>query len=178
MKTTAFRLILLFQIFPLFCFAQKNAGLKALLNKNAEFIFPQTPDKISAILGVKTIFYEDANEQPYAKWLTRSGLELYCSLGDDKSIEEMFFIIPEDQPIEVEGLPFNLVMNRTTPQQSTLKFSRYKIKKEKLGEDGEYPGGMKLFFKRGDRFITLLFDRKNLLKFLSITNEIIGSSVN
>ena len=156
MKTTAFRLILLFQILPLFSFAQKNAGLKTLLNKNAEFIFPQTPDKISAILGVKTVFYEDANDQPYAKWLTKSGLELYCSLWEDKSITEMFFIIANDQPIEVEGLPFNLVMNRTTPQQSALKFSRYKIKKEKLDEDGEYPGGIRLVFKKGDRFITLL----------------------
>ena len=178
MKTTAFRLTLLFQLLALFSFAQKNAGLKTLLNKNSEFIFPQTADKISAILGVKTVFYEDANEEPYAKWLTTSGLELYCSLGEDKSITEMFFIIADDQPIEVEGLPFNLVMNRTTPQQSALKFSRYKIKKEKLDEDGEYPGGIRLFFKKGDRFITLLFDRKNLLKFLSITNEIIGSSVN
>lgn len=178
MKTTAFRLILLFQIFPLFSFAQKNAGLKTLLNKNAEFIFPQTPDKISAILGVKTVFYEDANELPYAKWLTKSGLELYCSLWEDNSITEMFFIITDDQPIQVEGLPFNLVMNRTTPQQCTLKFSRYKINKEKLDEGSEYPGGIRLVFKKGDRFITLLFDKKNLLKFLSITNEIIGSAVN
>jgi hypothetical protein len=178
MKTTAFRLTLLFQLLALFSFAQKNAGLKALLTNNSEFIFPQTPDKISAILGVKTVFYEDANEQPYAKWLTKSGLELYCSLGEDKSITEMFFIVAEDQPVEIEGLPFNLVMNRTSPQQSTLKFSRYKIKKEKLDEDSQYPGGIRLFFKKGERFITLLFDRKNLLKFLSITNEIIGSSVN
>ncbi|QDW24679.1 hypothetical protein FFJ24_007560 [Pedobacter sp. KBS0701] len=178
MKTTAFRLTLLFQLFALFSFAQKNAGLKTLLNKNSEFIFPQTPDKISAILGVKTVFYEDANEQPYAKWQTTSGLELYCSLGEDKSITEMFFNIADDQPIEVEGMPFNLVMNKTTPQQSALKFSRYKIKKEKLDEDGEYPGGIRLFFKKDDHFITLLFDKKNLLKFLSITNEIIGSSVN
>lgn len=178
MKTTAFRLILLLQLSPLFSFAQKDAGLKTLLNKNAEFIFPQTPDKISAILGVKTVFYEDANEQPYAKWLTKSGLELYCSLWEDNSITEMFFIITDDQPIEVEGLPFNLVINRTTPQQCTLKFNRYKIKKEKLDEGSEYPGGIRLFFKKGDRFITLLFDKKNLLKFLSITNEIIGSAVN
>jgi len=178
MRTIACRLTLLFQLLALFSFAQKNAGLNTLLNKNQEFIFPQTPEKISAILGVKTVFYEDANEQPYAKWLSQSGLELYCSLREDKSITEMFFIVADDQPVEVEGLPFNLVMNRTTPQQSILKFSRYKIKKEKLDEDGEYPGGMRLYFKKGDRFITLLFDRKNRLKFLSITNEIISSSVN
>ena len=127
---------------------------------------------------MKAVFYEDANDDAYAKWLTKSGLELYCSLGEDKSITEMFFIVAEDQPVEIEGLPFNLVMNRTSPQQSTLKFSRYKIKKEKLDEDSQYPGGIRLFFKKGERFITLLFDRKNLLKFLSITNEIIGSSVN
>lgn len=178
MNTVAYRLILFFQFLALFSFAQQNAELNTLLNKNQEFIFPQTPKKISAILGVKTVFYEDANEQPYAKWLSKSGLELYCSLKEDRTIDEMFFIIKDDRPIVVEGLPFNLVMNRTTLQQSMLKFSKYKIKKEKLDECYEYPGGTRLFFKKGDRFITLLFDSKNLLKFLSITNEIIGSAVN
>ncbi|WP_412468681.1 hypothetical protein [Pedobacter sp. KLB.chiD] len=178
MKTSVSRLILLFQFLALISYAQKNAGFKTLLNKNQEFIFPQTPERVSAILGVKTVFYEDANEQPYAKWLTKSGLELYCSLGEDKSITEMFFDIPEDQPIVVAGLPFNLVMNGTTPKQGMLKFSRYKIRQEKLGDDSLYPGGLRLSFKKGDRFITLLFDRNNLLKFLSITNEIVGSYVN
>jgi len=178
MKTTAFRLTLIFQLLTLFSFAQKNAQLKALLNKNSDFVFPQTPDRVSAALGVKTIFYEDANEQPYAKWITKSGLELYCSLGEDKNINEMFFIIPEENFTEVGGLPFNLVMNRTTPEQSAIKFSRYKVKKEKLGEDGQFPGGRRLTFKKENRFITLLFDRKNLLKFLSITTELIDPSVN
>lgn len=178
MKAIAYSLTLLFQFSALFSFAQQKANLKTLLNKNQEFIFPQTPEKISAILGVKTVFYEDANEQPYAKWLSKSGLELYCSLKEDRSITEMFFDIPEDRPIVVAGLPFNLVMNGTTPQQIILKFSRYKIRKEKLDEDAEYPGGLRLFFKKGNHFITLLFDRKNLLKFLSITNEIIGPAVN
>lgn len=178
MNTIAYKFTLLFQLFSLFAFAQQKAGLKTLLNKNQEFIFPQTPEKISAILGVQTIFYEDANEQPYAKWLSKSGLELYCGLGEDKSITEMFFDIPEDRLIVVDGLPYNLTMNKTNPKESMLKFSRYKIKREKLDEDNQYPGGTRLFFKKGDRFITLLFDSKNLLKFLSITNEIIGSSVN
>lgn len=178
MNTSAYRLTFLFQFLALFSFAQQNAGLKTLLDKKQEFIFPQTPEKISAILGVKTVFYEDANEEPYASWLAKSGLELYCSLKEDKSIDEMFFNIKDDRTIVVEGLPFNLVMNRTTPQQIMLKFSRYKIMKEKLDEDAEYAGGIRLFFKKGDRFITLLFDRKNLLKFLSITNEIIGPAVN
>lgn len=90
----------------------------------------------------------------------------------------MFFDIPEDQAIVVNGLPYNLSMNKTSSRECMLKFSEYKITKEKLGDDSLYPGGLKLRFKKGDRFITLLFDRKNLLKFLSITNEIIGSSVN
>jgi len=178
MNTTAFRLSLLFQLLALFAFAQKNAGLKNLLNKNSEFVFPQTPDRVSAALGVKTIFSKDANEQPYANWATKFGLELYCSLGEDKNINEMFFIIPEENLTEVEGLPFNLVMNRTTPEQSAIKFSRYKIKKEKLGEDGQFPGGRRLTFKKENRFITLLFDRKNLLKFLSITTGLIDPAVN
>jgi hypothetical protein len=178
MSTTAYRITLLFQLLTLFSSAQQNAELKTLLNKNQEFIFPQTPEKISAILGVKTVFYEDANDETYASWLTKSGLELYCTVKEDKSIEEMFFNIAEDRLIVVEGLPFNLVMNSTTSQQAMLKFSKNKIKKEKIGEDSLYPGGMKLYFKNRDRYITLLFDRKNLLKSLSITIGLIGSSVN
>ncbi|MFC1223347.1 hypothetical protein ACFE6N_06025 [Pedobacter sp. BG31] len=178
MKTIAYKLTLFFQLLSLFSFAQQNAGLKTLLNKNQEFIFPQTPEKISAALGVKAVFYEDANDDAYAKWLTKSGLELYCNLKEDKTITEMFFIVADDQPIEVAGLPFNLVMNKTSPQESMLKFSKYKIRKEKLGEGSLYPRGLKLYFKKSDRFITLLFDSKNLLKCLSITKELIDSSVN
>ena len=127
---------------------------------------------------MKAVFYEDANDDAYAKWLTKSGLELYCNLKEDKTITEMFFIVADDQPIEVAGLPFNLVMNKTSPQESMLKFSKYKIRKEKLGEGSLYPRGLKLYFKKSDRFITLLFDRKNLLKSLSITIGLIGSSIN
>ncbi|MEH3112477.1 hypothetical protein [Pedobacter terrae] len=178
MRTIAYKFTLLFQLLSLFAFAQKNARLKTLLSKNQEFIFPQTPEKISAILGVKTVFYEDANEQPYAKWLSKSGLELYCGLQEDKSITEMFFDVPNDQLIVIEGLPYNLVMNKTSPQESMLKFSKYKIKKEKIGEDSLYPGGTKLYFKKGDRFITLFYDKKDLLKSLSITVGFTDSSVN
>ncbi|GGH03365.1 hypothetical protein [Pedobacter zeae] len=178
MKTIVFRLTLLFQLLAPFSFAQRNAGLKALLNKNSEFIFPQTPDKVSTALGVKTVFYEDANDQPYAKWVTKSGMELYSPLGEDKNINEIFFVIPEDIVVEVEDLPFNLVMNRTTSKQSAIKFRREKIRRENLGEDTMFPKGTKLSFKKGKRIITLMFDSKSLLKSLSITTDFIDASVN
>ena len=178
MKIKAFTVIIIFQLVTLVASAQKDAGLNILLNKNSEFIFPQTPDKISAILNTKTVFYEDANEEQYAKWLTKSGLELYCSLGKDKRINEMFFNIPDDKFLVISGLPFNLIMNKTTVQQGVIKFSNYKVKKEKLGEDSLFSGGAKLTFKKEKHYVTLLFDQKNLLKSLSITTDLIDPAAN
>lgn len=85
MKTTAFRLTLLFQLFALFSFAQKNAGLKTLLNKNSEFIFPQTPDKISAILGVKTVFMKMLTSSPMQSGKPHQGWNYTVALGKTKA---------------------------------------------------------------------------------------------
>lgn len=159
-------------------FAQNSAGLKSLLNKNADFIFPQTPEKIAAALHTKTIYYEDANEDQYAKWLTKSGLELYTSLGENNRIEEMYFDIADDKTIVVEDLPFHLALNKTTLKESMSKFSQYAAKKEDLSDGSTYPGGSKLTFKKGDRYATLLFDSKQLLRFLSITTALIDPAVN
>ncbi|WP_316801774.1 hypothetical protein [Pedobacter nototheniae] len=178
MKIKTFTFILFLQLLTLAALAQKNAGLNTLLNKNTEFIFPQTPDKISAALNAKTVFYEDANEEQYAKWLTKSGLELYCSLGKDKSINEMFFDIPDDKFLVVSGLPFGLSMNKTTLQQGVANFTKYKAKKVKLGDDSTFSGGTKLTFKKEKHYVTLLFDSKNLLKSLSITTELIDPAAN
>lgn len=178
MKIKALTVTVFFQLLTLLALAQKNADLNTLLNKNAEFILPQTPDKISSALKVKTVFYEDANEEEYAKWLTKSGLELYCSLGENKRINEMFFDIPDDKFLIVSGLPFNLTMNKTTVQQSIIKFSSYKVKKEKIGDDSSFSGGTRLSFKKDKHYVTLLFDNKNLLKYISITPYLIDAAAN
>lgn len=177
-KQRTFTLTLFFLLLSIVAFSQKNAGLNSLLNKNSEFIFPQTVNNISTVLKVKTIFYEDANEEKYAKWFTASGLELYCSLGKNKHINEMSFDIPDDKFLIIEGLPFGLSMNKTTLQESKGKFSKYGAKTQKLGEDSLFSGGSKLTFKKGNHYTTLLFDSKNLLKSLSITTELIDPAAN
>ncbi|WP_230038374.1 hypothetical protein [Chryseobacterium sp. Bi04] len=154
-------------------FSQKAEGLHSLLDKNSEFIFPQTTDKVSKALHAETVFYGDANDEKYAKWLTQSGLELYCSLGQNDVINEMFFDIPDDKVIIVEGLPFGLAMNKTTLQESKIKFSKYDAKVQKLGEDSSFSGGSKLIFKKGKYYTTLFFDDKNLLKFIGLTTELV-----
>ena len=83
-KPLTFILILFFQLVSITVFSQKTAVLNSLLDKNSEFIFPQTTDKISKALNMKPVFYEDANGEKYAKWPTKTGLELYCSLGKTK----------------------------------------------------------------------------------------------
>lgn len=159
-------------------FSQKTAGLHSLLDKNSEFIFPQTPDKISTALQAKTIFYEDTNEEKYAKWMTKSGVELYSSLGRNNIIDEMFFDIPDDQFLIVEGLPYNLTVNKTTLQESQARFKTYGADTQKLGEDSLFSGGSKLTFKKGKHYTTLVFDSKNLLKSISITPELVDPAAN
>lgn len=180
MKMKSFTLILtlVFQLISINAFSQKSAGLNSLLNKDSEFIFPQTTDKISKVLRAETVFYEDANEEKYAKWLTPSGLELYSNLGKNNTVNEIFFDIPDNKFLIVEGLPFGLAMNKTTLQESKTKFSKHGVKVQKLGDDSEYSGGSKLTFKKGTRYATLLFDNKNLLKFVSITKELIDPAAN
>ncbi|MEO5912227.1 MAG: hypothetical protein ABIP95_15170 [Pelobium sp.] len=178
MKIKTLTVTVLFQLLTLAALAQKNAGLSTLLNKNSEFIFPQTPDKISAALNAKAIFYEDANEEQYARWLTKSGLQLYCSLGENERINEMSFDVPDDKFVIVAGLPFGLTMNKTTVQQCMTKFSSFNVKKEKLGEESVFIGGAKLTFKNKNNYCTMLFDNKSLLKFLSFTPYLIDPVAN
>jgi len=178
MKNKAIVAVIFLQFLALVVFAQKNSGLGALLNKKSEFIFPQTADKVSAALNVKAVFYEDANEEKYAKWLCNTGLELYCTLGENKRIDDMSFDIAEDKFVVVSGLPYNLTMNKSTVEQCVAKFKNSKIKKEKLGDDSSFSGGTKLTFKQEKHYVTLLFDQENLLKFLSITPDLIDPAAN
>ncbi|KQT33885.1 hypothetical protein ASG22_17445 [Chryseobacterium sp. Leaf405] len=178
MKPLTLIVALIFQLISLNVFSQKHSHLNSLLNKNSEFIFPQTPDKISKVLRAKAVFYEDANDEKYAKWLTKSGLELYCSIGKNNVISEMFFDIPDDKFVIAEGLPFGLAINKTTLQESKVKFSKYGAKVEKLNDDSMYSGGSKLIFKKGEHYSTLLFDNKNILKSLGITKELIDPAAN
>ncbi|MDN3693589.1 hypothetical protein QWZ06_15485 [Chryseobacterium tructae] len=159
-------------------FSQKTADLNSLLDKNSEFIFPQTTDKISKALHTETVFYEDANDEKYAKWITKSGLGLYSGLGKNNAVNEMFFEVPDGQSLIVGGLPYGLVMNKTTLEEAKAKFKKYGAKAQKLGDDSEFPEGSELVFKRGKHYSTLFFDDKNLLKSLRITTELINQAVN
>jgi len=167
-----------FLLLTLSAFSQNNAGLNSLLNKNSEFIFPQTAQKIETALNTKTIYYEDANEEKYAKWLTKSGLELYASLGKNNAINEIFFDIPDDKPLIVTGLPFDLGINKTTLEESTAKFSKYAAKKQKMEAGSTFPDGTRLTFKKGKHYATLIFDSNDLLRFLGLTTELIAAGVN
>ena len=175
-KTLTLNMFLLLLTFS--AFSQNTAGINSLLDKNSEFIFPQTVQKIEAALNTKTVYYEDANEEKYAKWLTKSGLELYTSLGKNNAINEIFFDIPEDKPLIVAGLPFNLVMNKTTLEESKAKFNEYTVKIQRMEEGNTFPRGSKLTFKRGKHYATLTFDSNNLLRFLSLTTELVQPGVN
>lgn len=171
-------LTIIFQLCSITAFSQKTAGLNSLLDKNSEFVFPQTTEKISKILHVKTVFYEDANDQKYAKWITKSGLELYCSLGKNDVVNEMFFDIPDDKVLVVENLPYGLALNKSTLQEAKGRFSRYGAQSQTLGKGSMYPDGAQLTFKKGKYYTTLLFDNKNLLRSVGITTELVDPEVN
>jgi hypothetical protein len=180
MHTKPFNFIvtIFFLVISVTAFSQKTAALGSLLDKNSEFIFPQTPDKISKALNVKAVFYEDANEEKYAKWPMKTGLELYCSLSKDTIVNEMFFVASDNKAVIVEGLPFGLVLNKSTLQDSKTKFGKYNAKTQKSGAGSEFPGGSKLVFKKGKHYTTLFFDSKNLLKSLSLTPALIDPAAN
>ncbi|WP_160139600.1 hypothetical protein [Chryseobacterium sp. c4a] len=171
-------LAVILQFISFTAFSQKKVDLNSLLDKNSEFIFPQTTDKISKALHTETVFYEDANEEKYAKWITEAGLGLYSGLGKNNTINEMFFEIPDGQPLIIEGLPYSLVLNKTTLEEAKAKFKKYGAKVQKLDNNSEFPGGSELIFKREKHYSTLFFDNKNLLKSLRITTELMSQAVN
>lgn len=171
-------LALVFQLISVTAFSQKRVELKTLVNKESEFVLPQTVEKITTILNTDASYYENANGERYARWLTKSGLELYTALGKNDSVDEIFFDIPDDKPVVVAGLPYGLTLNKTTLQESKTKFAKYGAKDEKLGMDSEFEGGSKLIFKKGKHYATLLFDGKNLLKSIGITKELIDPAAN
>ncbi|GGE53827.1 hypothetical protein EV200_102479 [Pedobacter psychrotolerans] len=68
----------------------------------------------------------------------------------------------------ISGLPFNLVLNKTTIDEAMAKFKKYNVKKSKLSDGSFYSNGTKLLFKKGSHYITLSYNDQNLLKSLSI----------
>lgn len=174
MKPKAFALVILFQLLLATTFAQKNAGLGTLLNKNAEFIFPQTTEKISHALNVKAVVTENENDGAQnVEWITKSGLGVYTTIGDQKAINEIWFSVPDDKFLIVSGLPYNLILNKTTVQETLAKFNKYKVKKTKPNLYGTLEGGTKLEVKIGARYVTLFFDSKNVLNSLYILRSFI-----
>ncbi len=169
MKIKVLTLIILSQLLFLTTYAQKDAGIGMLLNKNAEFIFPQTADKISAALNVKAKITDNENDgERYAEWITKSGLGVYTTIGNKNMINEIWFDIPEDKFLIISGLPYHLTLNQTTVQETLVKFKKNKVKKTTPEMYDALKGGTKLEVKVGNRYVTLLFDRKNLLKSVSI----------
>lgn len=177
-KPLTVALTVFLQLISFTAFSQQNADLNSLLDKNSEFIFPQTTDKISKALQTETVLYEDANEEKYAKWITKSGLGLYSGIGKDNMINEMFFEIPDGKTLIVGGLPYGLVVNKTTLGEADAKFKKFGGKVQKLSADSEFPGGSELMFKRGKHYSSLFFDDKNILKSLRITTELINPAAN
>jgi len=174
MKAKAFALVILFQLLLATTFAQKSAELGALLNKNAEFIFPQTTEKIAAVLGVKTIIRNNENDgERYAEWITPSGLGVYTNVDYKNTVKEIWFSIPDDKFLIVSGLPYNLILNKTTVQETLVKFSKYKVKKTKPNLYSTLEGGTKLEAKIGERYVTLFFDSKNVLNSIYILRSFI-----
>jgi len=108
----------------------------------------------------------------------KTGLELYCGLGKDNAVNEMFFAASDNKSLVVEGLPFGLVLNKSTLQDSKTRFTKYNAKTQKLGADSEFPDGSKLVFKKGKHYATLFFDNKNLLKSLGLTPTLIDPAAN
>lgn len=169
MKIKALTLLFVFQFIIIATFAQKSAGLGSLLNKNAEFIFPQTTEKIDAALNVKAVISDnEADGERYAEWITKAGLGIYTTVGNKQAVNEIWFGIPDDKFVVISGLPYNLTLNKTTVQEALAKFNKYKVKKTKPDFYGALEGGTKLEVKIGDRYITMFFNQKNTLNSLYI----------
>ena len=155
----------------LFCniaIAQKDAGIKKLLNKEAEFILPQTHQTITTTVKVKPSIKKDEVQGTVYEWSTPSGLIITSYTVNDKVVD-VFFTVKNDNAV-ISGLPYQLIFNKTEVTDCEKKFASFELYTKGYVDIGNGTTEYKLVYKKDDRFIYFFFNQKGLLKGISLTD--------
>lgn len=165
MKTS---LIVLSLFFGLNAIAQKDAGIKTLLDSKSAFVFPQTVQKITAVAKVKPGIKKNEVYGTEHEWTTPSGLVI-TAYTDNNTISDIFLSAKNDAAI-VSGLPYDLVFNKTEIADCEKKFTGYVLYNKGYVDTGNGKTEYKLVYQKNDLYIYLVFDKKGLLKGISLTH--------
>ncbi len=163
MKITFFLTITL--LITLSIFAQKDAGVKTLLDKNGAIQFPIAVNSITKKLNTTPTITNDelADGDVYA-WELKSGLSIHTLVNKEGVKKAEDISMASKSKKKLTGLPYDLAFYITTLQQCKTKFKAYSPKTTNLYDaepDGKH-SGYRMTFKRGSRYFFLVFDGDKL----------------
>lgn len=162
------------------CLAQKDAGVRFLLNKYGGFNLPVPASWITQKLKTSPSISKDelAGIDVYT-WTLKSGLKIVSMVENTKAkanTKDIYFHGDSSKTV-LSGLPLGLTLYGSTLKQCLAKFKRYKPVKTELWDDTEFwtgdktttpPNGYRLSFRdKGGLYYHLYFDEQ-LLKSITI----------
>jgi hypothetical protein len=148
-------------------FAQVDAGLKGLLSPGGDIKFPMSIKETSKKLNCKAIIIADSIMGDDCQWELKSGILLATQQDFDNTFN--FLNITSDSNKEIAGLPYGLVLRKSTLGECVNKFKAYKPKKTKLTSIEDKSTSYNLLFKKGKVYVLLSFDNKNKLSEMRVS---------
>ena len=132
----------------------KQIGLEKFLDADKKIILPTTAGKFTETLGTEPDTKDDPNTKRgfYFSWMTDEEVEItFVELKDDN--QYVGFSCHSDD--EIGGLPYDLVFNNTTLEESLRNFKKFDASWHQVAEeDNNY---FLLSFKDKNRYVYLYF---------------------
>jgi hypothetical protein len=149
-------------------FAQIDAGLKGLLTPTGEIKFPLSIKEASKKLNSKAIIITDTIMGDRCQWELKSGLVLATQQDFDNTFN--FLNLTTDSNNEIAGLPYGLILHKSTLTECVTKFKAYKPKKTKFNSIEDESVANTLLFKKGKIYVLLSFNNKNKLSEMRVSS--------
>jgi hypothetical protein len=157
----------LFLFFSITAIAQKDAGIKKLLDSKSEFIIPQTVQKITAAVKVKPSIKKGEVLGTEYEWTTPA--VVITTYTDNNNVTDIF-LSPKNDTAIVSGLPYNLIFNKTEVTDCEKKFTGYSLYHKGYVDIGNGKTEYKLVYQKSDLYFYFIFNQKGLLKSISVTH--------
>ncbi len=168
MRRFILSMLLMTGLFTQDCFAQKDAGIKALLSPEGELVMPVKIATVSAKIKIKPKVTHDETMGDDYVWKTASGLVMGTVPDVDRGC--VYFNLTADKGQILSGLPYGLVINSTTLKDCKALFKSNITGSTQLYsmDNTKEKGGFLLKIKKGKYYAHLLFNKQNILEEIDI----------
>ncbi len=157
-------------LFILWCFYStvsysQNEEINNILTSKGDIKLPTSVPKLNSAFGVNPNIEEDDIHGNLYMWNLINGVVL-STIPENNNIRWLNIKVKGNQIIN--GMPYGLILNKTTLESSMTQFNMYSPQKIQLYEDGK-PNGFWVKFKKGNQFIYLTF-KSLLLREILVAN--------